>query len=80
MIKEDIIKKGYEISDYLTRVRRDLHRTPELAMQEFVTKEKIKKYLDEIGVDYIEFEHHRGIMAYIYIAKMQKQRLELGEI
>lgn len=66
MIKEDIIKKGYEISDYLTRVRRDLHRTPELAMQEFVTKEKIKKYLDEIGVDYIEFEHHRGIMAYIY--------------
>ena len=35
-------------------------------MEEFVTKKKIKKYLDEIGIDYIEFKHHRGIMAYIY--------------
>ena len=66
MIKEDIIKRGKEISDYLIKIRRDLHRTPELAMQEFVTKEKIKKYLDEIGIDYMEFEHHRGLMAYIY--------------
>ncbi len=66
MIKEDIIKRGNEIADYLINIRRDLHRTPELAMEEFMTKEKIKKYLDEIGIDYIEFEHHRGIMAYIY--------------
>ena len=66
MIKEDIIKRGKEISDYLIKIRRDLHRTPELAMQEFVTKEKIKKYLDQIGIDYMEFEHHRGLMAYIY--------------
>ena len=42
-------------------------------MSEFVTKDKIKKYLDEIGIDYIEFEHHRGIMAYIY-KKMQRRR------
>ena len=66
MLKQSIIKRGKEISDYLIKIRRDLHRTPELAMEEFVTKEKIKKYLDEIGIDYIEFEHHRGIMAYIY--------------
>ena len=66
MLKQSIIKRGNEISHYLIKIRRDLHRTPELAMEEFVTKKKIKKYLDEIGIDYIEFEHHRGIMAYIY--------------
>ncbi len=75
MIKEDIIKRGNEISDYLINIRRDLHRTPELAMEEFLTKEKIKKYLDEIGIDYIEFEHHRGIMAYIYT---QNARTTIG--
>ena len=66
LLKQSIIKRGNEISHYLIKIRRDLHRTPELAMEEFVTKKKIKKYLDEIGIDYIEFEHHRGIMAYIY--------------
>ena len=58
MLKQSIIKRGNEISHYLIKIRRDLHRTPELAMEEFVTKKKIKKYLDEIGIDYIEFEHH----------------------
>ena len=66
LLKQSIIKRGNEISHYLIKIIRDLHRTPELAMSEFVTKDKIKKYLDEIGIDYIEFEHHRGIMAYIY--------------
>ena len=66
MLKQSVIKRGKEISDYLIDIRRDLHKTPELAMEEFVTRDKIKKYLNEIGIDYIEFKHHRGIMAYIY--------------
>ncbi|MDY2735974.1 MAG: amidohydrolase, partial [Intestinibacter sp.] len=63
MLKDNVVKRGNEILDYLIDIRRDIHRTPELAMEEFVTKNKIKKYLDEIGIDYMEFEHHRGIMA-----------------
>lgn len=66
MLKDDVIKRGNEILDYLINIRRDIHRTPELAMEEFETRDKIKKYLDKIGIDYMEFEHHRGIMAYIY--------------
>ena len=66
MLKQSVIKRVKEISDYLIDIRRDLHKTPELAMEEFVTRDKIKKYLNEIGIDYIEFKHHRGIMAYIY--------------
>ena len=45
LLKQSIIKRGNEISHYLIKIRRDLHRTPELAMEEFVTKKKIKKYL-----------------------------------
>ena len=63
---EYIIKKGNDLLDYLIDIRRDIHKTPELAMNEYITREKIKKYLDEIGIDYLEFDHHRGLMAYIY--------------
>lgn len=64
---KDIIKKGNELLDYLIKIRRDLHSTPELAQNEFTTKSKIKSYLDEIKIDYIEFERHRGIMAFINV-------------
>lgn len=63
---KDIIQKGNELLDYLIAIRRDIHKTPELAMNEYITRDKIKKYLDEIGIDYLEFDHHRGLMAYIY--------------
>lgn len=63
---KDIIQKGNELLDYLIAIRRDIHKTPELAMNEYITRDKIKKYLDEIGINYLEFDHHRGLMAYIY--------------
>ena len=65
MNSEDIIKKVNNLSEWTIKVRRDIHETPELAMEEYITKEKIKKYLDEIGIEYKEYETHRGMMAYI---------------
>lgn len=62
---KEIIKKSNEIKEWLINVRRDLHKTPELAMEEYETKNKIKKYLDEIGIEYKEFNDNYGIMAYI---------------
>lgn len=62
---QNIINRVDNLSDWIIKIRRDIHETPELAMEEYTTKEKIKKYLDEIGVEYIEFKSHRGIMAYI---------------
>lgn len=61
----DIKSACYEISDWLINVRRDLHKTPELGLEEFETKAKIIKYLKEIGVDYIEYKNHTGITAFI---------------
>ena len=60
-----LINKVKNLSPWLVSVRRDLHKTPELGLEEFLTREKIIKYLDEIGIDYITYPDHTGIMAYI---------------
>ena len=62
---QEIINTVNNLNEWIINIRRDIHETPELAMEEYITKEKIKKYLDEIGIEYKEFESHRGIMAYI---------------
>ena len=62
---QDVINIVNNLNEWIISIRRDIHETPELAMEEYITKGKIKKYLDEIGIDYKEFKSHRGIMAYI---------------
>ena len=61
----DIEKLCSGMNDWLVNVRRDLHKTPELGLKEFETKEKIKKYLDEIGISYIEYKNTTAIVAQI---------------
>lgn len=60
-----VINEVKNLNDWIIKIRRDIHETLELAMEEYITKEKIKKYLNEIGIEYEEFESHRGIIAYI---------------
>ena len=60
-----LTSKIKNLKSWLIDVRRDLHKTPELGLEEFLTKEKIIKYLEEIGIDYITYPDHTGIMAYI---------------
>ena len=60
---ESLIK---EIKPWLIEARRKLHSTPEMGLQEFLTKQTIINYLDEIGIEYKEYENHTGIMAYIF--------------
>ena len=61
----DIKKLCSGINDWLINVRQDLHKTPELGLKEFKTKEKIKKYLDEIGISYTEYKNTTAILAQI---------------
>lgn len=61
----NILDESINIKDWLISVRRDLHSTPELGLEEFITKDKIIKYLKEINIDYKTFENHTGIVAYI---------------
>ena len=69
---EKIKNRANNLSEWITTIRRDIHETPELAMEEYITKEKIKKYLDEIGINYEEFLDHRGLIASIYISNDYK--------
>lgn len=49
----DIIKETKKIEDYIIKLRREFHRNPELALQEFETSKIIKRELNKIGVDYV---------------------------
>ena len=42
-----LINKVKNIKHWLVDIRRDLHKTPELGLEEFLTKEKIIIYLEE---------------------------------
>ena len=46
-------------------VRRDLHQTPEIGMCEFITRDKIINYLNEIGIPFYTSKEHTGVVAYI---------------
>lgn len=76
MDKDRLIKECKNIKSWLINIRRDLHKTPELSEKEYETKIKIIKYLKEIGIDYIDFKDHNGIMAYI-INENSKQTIAI---
>ncbi|MGO0907053.1 M20 metallopeptidase family protein [Clostridioides difficile] len=63
--KDFVTESCNSIKPWLIDVRRELHRIPELALEENLTKQKVISYLKEIGIDYMEFTKHNGIMAYI---------------
>lgn len=67
-----MIEKIEQINNWLINVRRDLHQSPELGLKEFVTKQKIIKYLDEIKIEYKTFKNHTGVMAYINTKNAEK--------
>lgn len=75
MNKDKLVKECRDIENWLINIRRDIHKTAELSEQEYETKKKIIRYLKEIGIDYIDFENHNGIMA--YINKNAKQTLAI---
>ncbi|SDO65660.1 M20 metallopeptidase family protein [Clostridium gasigenes] len=50
----DILKETGELGDYIIALRREFHKHPELALEEYETSKKIKEELDKIGVTYVE--------------------------
>lgn len=76
MDKDRLIKECENIKPWLINIRRDFHKTPELSEKEYETKKKIIKYLEEIGIDYIDFKEHNGVMAYV-INESSKQTIAI---
>lgn len=69
---EKLQEKVAKIKPWILSIRQDLHSTPELGLEEFLTKEKIIKYLKEIGINYTTFQNHTGVMASINIPNAKK--------
>lgn len=61
-----------DIKPWLIEVRRKLHSIPEMGLEEFLTKKTIINYLNEIGIEYVEYENHTGVMAYILCENAKK--------
>ena len=48
----DARKAAHEVNDFVIAYRRDIHRHPELSMQEFRTTDRICEELDKMGIEY----------------------------
>ncbi|MCR1953357.1 M20 family metallopeptidase [Clostridioides mangenotii] len=62
-MKKEILKYMNEIQNKLVDIRRELHSIPELSMQEYLTCNTIKKYLNSIdGIEVISIEGQTGLV------------------
>ena len=66
-IMDEIIKACKDLQPWLVKIRRELHKNAELSFKEFKTKDIIKKYLNEINVDFYEIENSTAIAALINV-------------
>ena len=58
----DARKAAHDVNDFVIAYRRDIHRHPELSMQEFRTTDRICEELDKMGVTYRRMEP-TGVLA-----------------
>ncbi|NLZ48798.1 MAG: amidohydrolase [Clostridiales bacterium] len=54
MEKVDFLKSAADIYNKLVAWRRDFHKNPELGFEEFITSAKIKAFLEEEGIPYVD--------------------------
>ncbi len=62
--KLDALKAAKEIEDYVIEIRRDLHRHPEIGLQEVRTMRVVTDELTKWGIHY-EIVPNGGIIGYI---------------
>ncbi|HQL36228.1 MAG TPA: M20 family metallopeptidase [Bacillota bacterium] len=71
----EILKKAYEMKEYVTEIRRHIHENPELGMQEFETTKLVKKELQKIGVEIVELKSKTGVLGIIKGTKKGENRV-----
>ncbi len=60
-----ILTAAREILPWIIEIRRDLHRHPELGLEEFRTCRRIGEYLDEIGIDHVDGLAGTGVLGIV---------------
>lgn len=65
MIREGLKNEIMDMKEWLVSVRRDLHMYPELGLEENRTSTMIKKYLDNMNIDYETYEGQTSVVGII---------------
>lgn len=65
MKREDLRNEIMNMKEWLVSVRRDLHMYPELGLEENRTSTMIKKYLDDMNIDYETYEGQTSVVGII---------------
>jgi amidohydrolase len=60
-----VLEASREILPWLVEIRRDLHRHPELGLEEFRTARRIGEHLDEIGIEHVDGLAGTGVLGLI---------------
>ncbi len=61
-----LLLEAIKNEDWIKSIYQELHKIPEMGLQEFKTKQKILNYLKEIGISYTTFKEHTAIVAEIF--------------
>lgn len=60
-----IWEEAHELDSWLSETRRDIHKHPELGMDEYRTREKVTTLLDDMGIPYETGYANTGVVGYI---------------
>lgn len=61
----EILGKAREILPWMTEIRRDLHRHPELGLEEHRTAKRVQERLDELGIEHVDGLAQTGVLGII---------------
>lgn len=65
LTKEQIFQESQAIQSWLTHIRRDFHKHPELGMKEYRTRDRVIEYLTELGIPYEKDIANTAVVGFI---------------
>jgi amidohydrolase/hippurate hydrolase len=60
-----IMEEAFGIKDYVAEIKHQIHKNPELSMQEFETTRLVKKELEEMGIEMVPLASELGVLGII---------------
>ena len=64
-LNSQILQKSIDIKDYIISIKRQIHKNPELEMQEFATTALVKSELKKMGVEIVPLDTDVGVVGII---------------
>ena len=59
---EELLATAQELLPWMSEIRRDFHRHPELGLEEHRTASRIQELLDELGIEHVDGLGGTGVL------------------